>query len=147
MPQDWSPEEIHLEEVESDVCQHEQPEHEPNQPPTAAAAHIEPAVTEDEDSCSDRNPPRNETVGKNPNSPGPIGDGDKTKGRKHKTGIAMNDKRSALQHVAKTTKRGMVDVATKRGIVDVAAMHERLRTIFGKAVDEITCASKPITQD
>ena len=50
----------HLEEVESDFCQHEQPEHERHQPPTAAAAHIEPAVTEDEDSCFDRNPPRNE---------------------------------------------------------------------------------------
>ena len=62
------------------------------------------------------------TVGKNPNRPGPIGYGDKTKGRKYKTGITMNDKRSALQHVAKNTKQGMVDVA---------AMHEPLRTIFG----------------
>ena len=35
------------------------------------------------------------------------------------------------KHVAKNTKRGMVDAA---------AMHEPLRTIFGKIVDEITYA-------
>ncbi|CAL1138729.1 unnamed protein product [Cladocopium goreaui] len=57
LPQDWSPEEVHLEEVESDVCQ---PNHEPNQPPTATAARIEPAVIDDEDSCSDQNPSNSE---------------------------------------------------------------------------------------
>ena len=131
LPQDWSPEEIHLEEVESDVCQQDQIEHEPNQSPTAAAARIETAVIDDEDSCSDRIPANNPSVGNKPNSSGPIVSGDKTRGKKSKVGITMNDKRSALQHIAKNTKRGMVDVA---------AMHEPLRTIFGKVFDEITHA-------
>ena len=128
LPQDWSPEEVHLEEVESDVCQ---PNHEPNQPPTATAARIEPAVIDDEDSCSDQNPSNSEPVGKTSNSQGPIGYGDKTKRDKCKSGITMNDKRSALQHIAKNTKRGMVDVT---------AMHDPLRKIFGNVFSEISHA-------
>ena len=92
LPQDWSPEEIHLEEVESDVCQQDQIEHEPNQSPTAAAARIETAVIDDEDSCSDRIPANNPSVGNKPNSSGPIVSVDKTRGKKSKVGITRMTK-------------------------------------------------------
>ena len=135
LPDDWNVGEVHLEEKAHDESSHEsQPEeHEPNHLPTAASPH-ESAVQRAEDSRAASpmggSPKAKNTPGKN--SPVKEGDKNKNKWGKRDKGITMNDKRSALQHVAKNTKKGMVDIQE---------MKESLKTIFGGTTSaEITHA-------
>ena len=135
LPDDWNVGEVHLEEVAHDESSHEsQPEeHEPNHLPTAASPH-ESAVQRAEDSRA-ASPMGGSPKAKNtPGKKGPVKEGDKNKNKwgKRDKGITMNDKRSALQHVAKNTKKGMVDIQE---------MKESLKTIFGGTTSaEITHA-------
>ena len=114
LPDDWNVGEVHLEEVEHEESSHgSQPEeHEPNHLPTAASPQ-ESAVPRAEDSRA-ASPMGGSPKAKNTPS--------KNKWGKRDKGVTMNDKRSALQHVAKNTKKGMVDIQE---------MVESLKTVFG----------------
>ena len=131
LPDEWKPEEIHLEEhdpVGSETAENEI--YEPNDTETTATQRHVQFCPEAKDCNSD-------AVGKSSNegnnTPEKINlKGSWAKGKRNEKGrITRNDQRSALQHIAKHTKKGLVDLE---------AMNIRLKTLFGTCSQEIKYA-------
>ena len=118
LPQEWKPLEVNFEEVAADDDESPVATHEPNddEPPAIPSPASSPSSSQD---CAETKP------------------GEVRTKRKvmfktdEKQGVTQNDQRSALQHIAKNTKKGQVDVK---------AMKDSLQRIFGDCVDEIAHA-------
>ena len=131
MPEEWAPGEINLEEheqVESDTAENEI--HEPKDiETTATQRHVQ--------FCPNAKDCHSDDVGKSSNegeeNPEKINlKGSWAKGKQwERKKITRNDQRSALQHIAKQTKKGLVDLE---------AMTKPLKTLFGECSHEIKYA-------
>ena len=122
LPEEWTPGEINLEEhehVESETAENEI--YEPNDKETTATQrHVQ--------FCPNAKACHSDDVGKSSNegdkNPEKINlKGSWAKGKQwERKRVTQNDQRSALQHIAKQTKKGLVDLE---------AMTKPLKTLFG----------------